>query len=1399
MDEATSLLSRGDDTSKPSSPPPRRESFHLSQELKILEEEKEAKKEDDNRRKGEEVKGKEKDDEMEEVLEDVDERQKGGRKEQYDQSKEKVVSGVSEDRLQPEDFEEDPTDLYYASLNEGELLGLNSELASERTALLLERGRQNRLAMSVTDQVNLEAQELLRLFGIPYVVGPMEAEAQCAYLDITGQTDGTITDDSDIWLFGGRRMYKNFFNQNKHVEFYSFDRISNHFGIGRDQLINIALLCGSDYTEGIQGVGPVRALEIMAEFPGTGSEGLRAFRTWWEKMKKREQVVGSKTRARLKNLKLPNGFPSETVVRAYLSPTVDESTESFAWKMPELDVLRDFAKLRFGWSREKSDQSLVPMMKQLTQRKNQGRIHAYFQPESFVQSAKIRSDRLKKALSLVKNSQGGDEEREEEEDEMSGDIETKRMRKAQGGKGRVVGESGKGSEKRKKQGGKGRHEEEEEEDGDDSDVSFGYNAKTESAIKNSCLDLMVGGTVSDEVWPDHEQSSAFQVNTKNVFCHGDISRSTQSPVASSQLGVQQIKGDKQGPDCANGNYGVTRSCPKTELPLVAQCSNPDLPELWPEAGSVTLKDNTSPAGCNIFADRSRKSNINGTAKGAPPSSAPNAPRGGPTPSSAPRGTSTTSSQKEIVRLESLCEARTKELSQARMQLRATTQAFDAMSVVVNYCCVELDAFECPTLALKLETVQRQLKDCLTQIADLTSEKDALDKNLSEISQQKEEASKLEQEARHKAQADREDHEKVQKDMEDTHNAALTAQRDELTQQHNEAVKKLHDFHDKQIDLQKQAFDRQLLDVKNENKMEINGIRISQLEEIQELRNKHDTQMEELHKQHRNKLEDITHRFESIKLTLSEKVESLRGECDDLRHRARSSEEALQRDADVKVQMALAPFLSLPKEIESLKTVVEMRNEEISKLRSRNMDLEKQLEEIPIARDKIISLQQKVENLEAIINIKTDHEKQLHEKCQILMRKYDKESRANKRLSMDYEQVMWRMSQSSEFGSSESLSKRQVSRSPARSETTSPDPRHRTLSPNYHGPNGDVVMRVKKRSSKSLCETDRKLRSRSATFVVEKDEKLVESRSPSSSPQVKQKRWKRISQGEEDASENSSDNLDAANERARMCVSAGPEILSQYTSGHLGDGDVCEESDMPSLGNTMDSNLASSGEMINSYARSISGVSDSGVYDSMTRSEMLNSSIVSTDSEWVASANVSQMLDSTNEDFDGSPDGCSEQDRTVVHNVRSYSRSRGDSDTEGSARHTYQFQVSIPGSTGEPSADNVFEDQESGSLGSCSLSLENTTDGAPSVSNSRLTSVSEDFSCHDIACDTTVSLPLGGAAQDDRTPSRDVSSDNLSGLPRSETVVEKCIGEMGGAQCNSSGEGRATQDDVHQEN
>ena len=46
------------------------------------------------------------------------------------------------------------------------------------------------------------------MFGLPYIIAPMEAEAQCAWLDQAKLVDGVVTDDNDVFLFGGQHVYR---------------------------------------------------------------------------------------------------------------------------------------------------------------------------------------------------------------------------------------------------------------------------------------------------------------------------------------------------------------------------------------------------------------------------------------------------------------------------------------------------------------------------------------------------------------------------------------------------------------------------------------------------------------------------------------------------------------------------------------------------------------------------------------------------------------------------------------------------------------------------------------------------------------------------------------------------------------------------------------------------------------------------------------------------------------------------------------------------------------------------------------------------------------------------------------------------------------------------------------
>ncbi|XP_077987460.1 DNA excision repair protein ERCC-5 homolog [Glandiceps talaboti] len=285
----------------------------------------------------------------------------------------------------------------------GDLASMEAELESEGRVLQAERNKQERLGATITDQMYVEAQELLRLFGLPYIIGPQEAEAQCAFLDSSNQTDGTVTDDSDVWLFGGQRVFKNMFNQRKYVELYTSDAINKQLLLSRDKMIQLAFLVGSDYTEGIAGIGGVTALEVLHEFKGGNLEGLKAFRNWWDEAQKQVHAVPNETKlkSKLRTLTVKSGFPNPAVRLAYLQPAIDESQESFQWGVPDLHQLREFANEKFGWSKTKIDELLLPVMKKLSEKSSQPKISAYF-PTEFSTPRKIKSKRVQQVLNRIK-------------------------------------------------------------------------------------------------------------------------------------------------------------------------------------------------------------------------------------------------------------------------------------------------------------------------------------------------------------------------------------------------------------------------------------------------------------------------------------------------------------------------------------------------------------------------------------------------------------------------------------------------------------------------------------------------------------------------------------------------------------------------------------------------------------------------------------------------------------------------------------------------------------------------------------------------------------------------------------------------------------------------------------
>ncbi|KAL8159752.1 hypothetical protein V2J09_001289 [Rumex salicifolius] len=346
-------------------------------------------------------------------------------------SEEQLIHGVDtrEQNLDSVDIEDDKIEAAEAHL-EDELQILDEEYGN----LEDEQRKLERNAASVNSEMFVECQELLQMFGLPYIIAPMEAEAQCAYMELEGLVEGVVTDDSDVFLFGARSVYKNIFDDRKYVETYLMKDIENELGLSREKLIRIAMLLGSDYTEGISGIGIVNAIEVVNAFPE--EDGLSKFRKWIESpdptilgksgrmhrssskkkgsksssmnnektkdeheldnIPKITQIFMDKHRKVSKNWHIPSSFPCQAVISAYDSPQVDKSTDPCSWGKPDLSVLRRLCWEKFGWASQKADDLLLPVLNEYNKRETQLRLEAFYSfNERF---AKIRSKRVKQAV-----------------------------------------------------------------------------------------------------------------------------------------------------------------------------------------------------------------------------------------------------------------------------------------------------------------------------------------------------------------------------------------------------------------------------------------------------------------------------------------------------------------------------------------------------------------------------------------------------------------------------------------------------------------------------------------------------------------------------------------------------------------------------------------------------------------------------------------------------------------------------------------------------------------------------------------------------------------------------------------------------------------------------------------
>ena len=121
----------------------------------------------------------------------------------------------------------------------------------------------------------------------------------------------------------------------------------------------------------------------------------------------------------MKHLKFPDIFPDDRVYDAYNNPTVDKSEERFEFGEINTEELKKFAASKMGWSYDKTDETLLPLLSRIEKFSKEQQMMEDFVVRNEKRSTKnvtknIESKRMRKAVQSLKETKNAKEKENKE-------------------------------------------------------------------------------------------------------------------------------------------------------------------------------------------------------------------------------------------------------------------------------------------------------------------------------------------------------------------------------------------------------------------------------------------------------------------------------------------------------------------------------------------------------------------------------------------------------------------------------------------------------------------------------------------------------------------------------------------------------------------------------------------------------------------------------------------------------------------------------------------------------------------------------------------------------------------------------------------------------------------------
>ncbi|KAM9857669.1 uncharacterized protein ACBR49_001281 [Aulostomus maculatus] len=259
-----------------------------------------------------------------------------------------------------------------------------------------------------------------------------------------------------------------------------------------------------------------------------------------------------------------------------------------------------------------------------------------------------------------------------------------------------------------------------------------------------------------------------------------------------------------------------------------------------------------------------------------------------------------------------------------------------------------------------------------------------------------------------------------KRLEEQHREELVQLEDRLRSFYQTEWDKVHQTYQEEADKCRRLMEQQVEELRSRQEAERKNQEVGHIQRMESLKQEYETSMEELKRLQQTDVENLEKNLKETETSLSERICELSAEKEALNEKLNAEEERRRRILSDK-NLKDSHTVYLEQELDSLKVVLEIKNNQLHLKEKKLMEMDKLLETNVKLEECLKKVQQENEDYKARMDKHAALSKQLSNEQAILQQTLQKESKVNKRLSMENEELLWKLHNGDLLGSPRRLS------------------------------------------------------------------------------------------------------------------------------------------------------------------------------------------------------------------------------------------------------------------------------------------------------------------------------------------------------------------------------------------